>query len=84
MDDCEYCGEDHGEPSPALLAWADQLEAEVRNTARELYSRSLAQRGLVVAVTEEELEAFDTVAAVGADAMLDVLHRHGCLKQGEW
>lgn len=77
---CEECPQ----PTAATVAWYDQFQAEVRDVARLGYSQALAAAGVKMIVTEQQLaEQLDPLFQVGADAMLVVLGRHGCLKKAE-
>lgn len=84
---CLGCGEDHpGEPERTAtnIAWADQLQSELRETARGLYGEALAAQGVTLTLDEQFVRAtLDPLFAIGAEAMMIVLARHGALKQAE-
>lgn len=69
------------ERSPAAVAWADRLQAEIRDNARQLYSEALAAAGITVAYTPETLEKIDFLFQIGADAAIVALANHGCLQK---
>lgn len=84
MDNCPECGGHHEAVPPALQAWFDQFEAEFRETARNWYSRWLAQQQIVLVLDEETLRAaYDPILEAGGNAMLEILSRRGCLKREE-